>query len=136
MSTGGRALLNMATTRPEMVEDAQEIARQNQITKQILQNYLERKLFPNINRRTRIPTVSEILPQATNYLRQHDKNGNLIKDDDRGSASSLFDDYDDGSADTDINDSGGDSLQSVESEHFNSIYDGERPGRFIFITIT
>lgn len=42
--------------------DAWELARQNRITHQILQNYLEKRLFPHLSRMTRVPSVWEILP--------------------------------------------------------------------------
>lgn len=44
--------------------DYREIARQNKITEQILQNYLEKRLFPNNNRPSKAPTVWDILPRA------------------------------------------------------------------------
>lgn len=40
--------------------DIRELERQNRITQQILQRYLERRLFPH--RRSKAPTVWEILP--------------------------------------------------------------------------
>ncbi|KAJ8940571.1 hypothetical protein NQ318_012970 [Aromia moschata] len=43
--------------------DLREIQRQNQITTQILQNYLEKRLFGN-NRSSRPPSVWDILPRA------------------------------------------------------------------------
>lgn len=39
-----------------------ELARQNRITKEILEHYLQRRLFPQLAR-TRPPSVEEILPQ-------------------------------------------------------------------------
>lgn len=47
---------------PEL--DAWELARQNRITQQILQNYLEKKLFPHLDRMTKVPSVWEILPNG------------------------------------------------------------------------
>ncbi|EFA12925.2 uncharacterized protein tfc [Tribolium castaneum] len=44
--------------------DYREIARQNKITEQILQNYLEKRLFPNNHRPLKAPTVWDILPRA------------------------------------------------------------------------
>ncbi|XP_068918298.1 uncharacterized protein tfc isoform X4 [Tenebrio molitor] len=44
--------------------DYREIARQNKITEQILQNYLEKRLFPNNHRPSKAPTVWDILPRA------------------------------------------------------------------------
>ncbi|XP_065361249.1 nucleomorphin [Calliphora vicina] len=43
--------------------DQSEIARQNQITQQILSNYLERRLFPHRSANQKIPTIAEILPK-------------------------------------------------------------------------
>ncbi|XP_037820987.1 putative uncharacterized protein DDB_G0289963 [Lucilia sericata] len=45
--------------------DPSEIARQNQITQQILSNYLERRLFPHRSINQKIPTIEEILPKPT-----------------------------------------------------------------------
>ncbi|KAL3275272.1 hypothetical protein HHI36_020041 [Cryptolaemus montrouzieri] len=42
--------------------DYREIARQNRITEQILQNYLEKRLFPHRHRSSQAPTVWDILP--------------------------------------------------------------------------
>lgn len=39
-----------------------ELARQNRITKEILEHYLQKRLFPHLSR-TRPPSVEEILPQ-------------------------------------------------------------------------
>uniref|UniRef100_A0A1I8P2S6 C-type lectin domain-containing protein n=1 Tax=Stomoxys calcitrans TaxID=35570 RepID=A0A1I8P2S6_STOCA len=44
--------------------DQSEIARQNQITQQLLSSYLERRLFPNIGVTQKIPTIAEILPKV------------------------------------------------------------------------
>ncbi|KAJ8919773.1 hypothetical protein NQ315_006302 [Exocentrus adspersus] len=43
--------------------DLREIQRQNQITTQILQNYLEKRLFGN-NRSSKPPSLWEILPRT------------------------------------------------------------------------
>lgn len=43
--------------------DPSEIARQNQITEQILSNYLQRRLFPLRSVNQKIPTIAEILPK-------------------------------------------------------------------------
>ncbi|XP_037950353.1 uncharacterized protein LOC119681275 [Teleopsis dalmanni] len=46
--------------------DQSELARQNQITQQILANYLERKLFGGSRAgNQKIPTIDEILPKPT-----------------------------------------------------------------------
>lgn len=44
--------------------DYREIARQNKITERILQNYLEKRLFPHKHRPSDVPTVWDILPTA------------------------------------------------------------------------
>ncbi|XP_075160772.1 brevican core protein triforce isoform X2 [Haematobia irritans] len=44
--------------------DQSEIARQNQITQQLLSSYLERRLFPNIGVTQKIPTIVDILPKV------------------------------------------------------------------------
>lgn len=48
--------------------DIWEVARQNRITQQILQSFLEKKLFPQLKRPlyTRPPSVWEILPKSRN----------------------------------------------------------------------
>lgn len=48
----------------EEQESEDEIERQNKITKQILQRYLEKRLYPALKRPpTKVPTISEILPR-------------------------------------------------------------------------
>ncbi|KAI9588565.1 hypothetical protein GQX74_004410 [Glossina fuscipes] len=44
--------------------DPTEIARQNQITQQILTHYIERRLFPFSNVKQKVPSIAEILPKA------------------------------------------------------------------------
>lgn len=46
-------------------EDLREIERQNTITAQILENFLERRLFPNKQPTHRLPTLDDILPRTT-----------------------------------------------------------------------
>lgn len=41
-----------------------EIQRQNRITQRIIENFLERKLFPNRRPQHEVPTIDEILPVA------------------------------------------------------------------------
>ncbi|KAK9871474.1 hypothetical protein WA026_012848 [Henosepilachna vigintioctopunctata] len=42
--------------------DYRELARQNKITEQILQNYLEKRLFPHKHRPSQAPSIWDILP--------------------------------------------------------------------------
>lgn len=58
LSAGSRRL-----PPPARPEDLREIERQNTITAQILENFLERRLFPNKKPTHRLPTLDEILPQ-------------------------------------------------------------------------
>ncbi|XP_044766569.1 mannose-binding protein C-like isoform X1 [Coccinella septempunctata] len=44
--------------------DYREVARQNKITEQILQNYLEKRLFPHRRKTSRTPSVWDILPKG------------------------------------------------------------------------
>lgn len=44
--------------------DLREIQRQNKITAQILQNYLEKRLFPNLQKTSNPPSVWDILPRS------------------------------------------------------------------------
>lgn len=95
-------------------EEIREIQRQNKITAQILENFLERRLFPNKRPTHKLPTLDEILAkQATEpppRLVQKPKvtpnaaNNNEQEQDD----------------DQDVDP---ESLQSVESEHVDSYYD-------------
>lgn len=104
-----------------------EVQRQNRITAQIVANYLERKLFPYKRPTQRLPTVDEILPsmrqpmtdtdsepksKQTRHL-QNQANVNL-EDDDLNDNIPLSEDYDD--------EQDPENLQSVESNHFESIY--------------
>lgn len=124
-------------------DELREIERQNTITAQILENFLERRLFPNKRPTHRLPTLDDILPRTTTterptpppWLRRL-RNGTMP------SAPSSFDDaseetdgdvdgesvaYDDenfgddggglGSSEEDYNYRDSESLQSVESEH-------------------
>ena len=80
--------------------DLWEVARQNRITEQILQSFLEKKLFPNI-RRPRPPSVWEILPKT-----QKPQVKKSIQD--------VLNETESSTSET---------LQSVESEQISSIYD-------------
>ncbi|XP_044737509.1 uncharacterized protein LOC123299247 isoform X2 [Chrysoperla carnea] len=129
--------------------DLRELLRQNKITEQILQQYLERRLFPNLNRTTRVPTISEILPRtpvffqkygnkynksplfgAQQQQQQQPKRIQSYNSNDKARYNSDYgQDEDDlggdgGEDGTDYDDLGdnGDSLQSVESEHVSSFY--------------
>lgn len=120
--------------------------RQNRITAQIVANYLERKLFPFKPPSQRLPTVDEILPsmrqpshdtktesktKQTRHLRIN-ANGDL--DDNLNVTVHLNEDYDD--------EQDPENLQSVESNHFDSIYqdiidnniDQGRSIRLLFLT--
>lgn len=81
-------------------DDAHEIARQNRITEQILANFFERKFFPNRKPRP-APTIDEILPVETRPSRSNKHHQSKDSDDD---------------------DTESDNLQSVESEHVDTIY--------------
>lgn len=98
--------------------DLQEIQRQNKITAQILENFLERRLFPNKRPTHKLPTVDEILPKTTvRPIRA------TPKPLDRPSAAEQFDDENvDDIDDRDNNEQDPESLQSVESEHVDSYY--------------
>lgn len=104
-----------------------ELQRQNRITAQIVANYLERKLFPYKRPTQRLPTVDEILPtmrqpptdteteskpKHTRHLQN--SNANVDLDDALNVNVRLNDDYDD--------EQDPENLQSVESKHFDSIY--------------
>lgn len=87
--------------------DAWELARQNRITQQILQNYLEKRLFPHLHRATRVPSVWEILP--TGARRPKPAVQNNIQEVIRSLESNNTKE----------------SLQSVETEQISSISDSE-----------
>lgn len=59
--------------------DAWELARQNRITTQILQNYLEKRLFPQLAVRSgsKVPTVWEILPSGARRLKPQPHQNNI-----------------------------------------------------------
>lgn len=108
-------------------QQLREIHRQNQITQQILSNYLERKLFPFRRPNQQAPSIEEILPTLApigkNHNQQQPTNGDTDSD-------SYEDDVDsDETTDntsSNINaDSFPETLQSVESEHLDSYYDDE-----------
>lgn len=83
----------------ESSDDYHEIQRQNKITEQILANFFERKFFPNRKHRP-VPTIDEILPQESRPSRSNKHQ----------------------SKDSDDDDTESDNLQSVESEHVDTIY--------------
>lgn len=93
-----------------------EIQRQNRITQQIVQNYLERKLFPYRRPQHQVPSIDEILPLTTEAPIKYNKQRE-IKDDDESLRDEDFKEYFDP-----------ETLQSVESEHYDSIY-GDDQGR-------
>ncbi|KAB0790751.1 hypothetical protein PPYR_15656 [Photinus pyralis] len=82
-----------------------EVARQNRITQQILQYYLERKLFPQLKRPplSRVPSPDEILARQKKRF-NYDKIELLLNATRRREA---------------------ETLQSVESERVTSVYDKE-----------
>lgn len=89
-----------------LASDVREIQRQNQITQKIIQNYLERKLFPNRRPQHSAPSVDEIiqipgLSDETKTL--------LIS---KGGTKRGVNDKDSDDPET---------LQSVESEHVDNI---------------
>lgn len=103
--------------------------RQNRITAQIVANYLERKLFPFKPPTQRLPTVDEILPsmrqtsadtetesksKQARHLQHNNSNENVNLDDGFNVNVRLNDDYDD--------EQDPENLQSVESNHFDSVY--------------
>lgn len=81
--------------------DSRELERQNRITQQILQKYLERRLHLNLRRPTHAPSVWEILPLP----KPPDNNIQDVLQQRRGQ-------------DTE-------ALQSVESEQISSVYEEE-----------
>lgn len=54
-----------ATAASTAPDELREIERQNTITAQILENFLERRLFPNKRPTHRLPTLDDILPPRT-----------------------------------------------------------------------
>lgn len=99
--------------------DIREIQRQNRITQQIIQNYLERKLFPNRRPQNNAPSIEDIiqipgLSEDTKTL-LISKGGK-----DRGK-------------DADNDDHDPETLQSVESEHVDNIYNADSSYRGEFI---
>lgn len=90
-------------------DEQHEIQRQNRITEQILTSFFERKFFPNRKPKP-APTIEEILPPesfANPSIR--DKHSAQKEDDDET-----------------------DNLQSVESEHVDSVYRDYPEGRWNF----
>lgn len=134
--------------------DLRELLRQNKITEQILEQYLERRLFPNLNRTTRVPTIAEILPRTPVFFQKYGNKYNkspLFGAQQQQQQSKRITSYnsnvrarynsdysqdeDDlggggGEDGTDYDDLGdnGDSLQSVESEHVSSFYSDNQKG--------
>lgn len=80
--------------------DYREIARQNKITEQILQNYIEKRLFPHSNRPVKAPTVWDILPKP-----KISKQNNNIQDKLRGLRAE------------------NETLESGESEQVDAVYE-------------
>lgn len=121
--------------------DDHEIQRQNRITAQIVANYLERRLFPFKKPTNRLPTVDEILPptmllqqqqrmqfnesdtdsesESKHKITRHLQHGTDINDDINVDEDYINDDQD---QDQDLDP---ESLQSVESNHFDSYYPEE-----------
>lgn len=105
-----------------------EIQRQNRITQQIVQNYLERKLFPYRRPRQQVPSIDEILPLTTEAPIKYNKQQEIKDDDDllRDEDQDFKEYYDP------------ETLQSVESEHYDSIYgddQGRSLGVYLFINL-
>lgn len=105
-----------------------EIQRQNRITQQIVQNYLERKLFPYRRPRQQVPSIDEILPLTTEAPIKYNKQQDIKDDDDllRDEDQDFKEYYDP------------ETLQSVESEHYDSIYgddQGRSLGVYLFINL-
>lgn len=142
---------------PARPEDLREIERQNTITAQILENFLERRLFPNKRPTHRLPTLDEILPQITTttakptpptWLQHHRSRvqRNSTRPANSFDAVDVGDDVDEtyedeeeteggglGSAEEDYNYRDPESLQSVESEHVDQYLESYRrrtEGRF------
>lgn len=91
--------------------DVKEIQRQNRITQQIITNYLERKLFPHRRPHSNAPSVDDIIqiPGLSDETRTL-----LIE---KGGKNKDADDHDP------------ETLQSVESEHVDSVYTEEIGGK-------
>lgn len=105
--------------------ELQEIQRQNKITAQILENFLELRLFPNKRPTHKLPTVDEILTKTT----VRPTRAPTPKPLDRPSAAEQF--YDENVDDIDdreTNEQDPESLQSVESEHVDSYYSDDDYG--------
>ncbi|XP_055707233.1 C-type mannose receptor 2 isoform X1 [Phlebotomus papatasi] len=89
-------------------EENSEIVRQNRITQRIIANFLERRLFPHRRPQQSIPTIDEILPLTTQSpLKIPPKLPSKDEDD------SQADDVEQ------------ESLQSVESEHWDNFYNDD-----------
>ncbi|CRK95652.1 CLUMA_CG009110, isoform A [Clunio marinus] len=93
-------------------DEHHELQRQNRITEQILTNFFERKFFPNRKPKP-APTIDEILPPESraNPSIRNKHSAQRENDEDE--------------PDTD-------NLQSVESEHVDSVYRDYSEGRCRF----
>lgn len=103
-------------------EELREIQRQNKITAQILENFLERRLFPNKRPTHKLPTLDEILPKTTTEppVHQHRPTPQPLKKEQLVVVDGVDDNEKDDQDDQDFDP---ESLQSVESEHVDSYYD-------------
>lgn len=100
-------------------DELREIQRQNKITAQILENFLERRLFPNKRPTHKLPTLHDILPKSiVDTKSTPSEHGDPIKRHNyyNNDADSEDVEYQDLDRDPE-------SLQSVESEHVDSYYD-------------
>lgn len=105
-------------------DDLREIQRQNTITAQILENFLERRLYPNKRPTHRLPTLDEILPKAVRSVTTRAPNATSRHPFDKVPEPTDDDDDDQfGSSEDGEDYRDPESLQSVESEHVDSYLD-------------
>lgn len=86
---------------------------------------MERKLFPYRRPQHQVPSIDEILPLTTEAPIKHNKQQREINEDDEALRDEDFKEYFDP-----------ETLQSVESEHYDSIYgddQGRSLGVYLFI---
>ncbi|XP_037033632.1 low affinity immunoglobulin epsilon Fc receptor-like [Bradysia coprophila] len=99
-------------------DELREIQRQNKITAQILENFLERRLFPNKRPTHKLPTLHDILPKSAVDVKAQEHRVPIKRNNNDYNIDGDNDDPEYQDLDRDP-----ESLQSVESEHVDSYYD-------------
>lgn len=99
-------------------DELREIQRQNKITAQILENFLERRLFPNKRPTHKLPTLHDILPKSPVDVKPQEHRVPIKRNNNDYNSDGDNDDPEYQDLDRDP-----ESLQSVESEHVDSYYD-------------